>query len=120
MKLLKGHPNIVKLKNIMRPSNIDNFNEVNLVLEYCTQSLTNVISNARNSYPTSKSLPIGSIKIFIYQIVKGLMYMHSRGVIHRDLKPLNVLVHDDKVLKISDFGHSNVQVGQINKDYELT
>ena len=111
MKLLGDHPNIVKLKNIMRPQKLENFNEVNLVLEYCTQSLNTVISSAKTAAKNTNPLHIDTIKQFTYQIVKGLVYMHSRGVIHRDLKPLNVLVYEDKILKISDFGHSNVQIG---------
>jgi serine/threonine protein kinase len=42
------------------------------------------------------------------------------GVIHRDLKPLNILINDDYEIKISDFGQSNVYNEIINKDYQLT
>ena len=60
------------------------------------------------------------IKYLMYEIMKGVLYMHSKGVIHRDLKPLNILVTDDWDVKISDFGQSNVQTGRINQDYNLT
>ena len=53
-------------------------------------------------------------------MAKGLIFIHSKGIIHRDLKPLNVLVQKDQTLKISDFGHSNVQIGNINVDQNLT
>ena len=52
--------------------------------------------------------------------MKGLSYMHSKGVIHRDLKPLNILVNDNWDVKISDFSMSNVQIGKINEGYDLT
>ena len=104
----------MKLKTIMRPRNPKNFNEINLVLEYCEQNLSNVIRLNKTSLTT------GHIKLFTYQIVKGLLFMHSKGVIHRDLKPLNILVYKGKCLKISDFGHSNVKTDKINKDYNLT
>lgn len=41
---------------------------------------------------------------FIYQTLCGLKYIHSAGVIHRDLKPGNLLVNADCLLKICDFG----------------
>ena len=49
MKLLNDHPNVVKLKNIMRPKNVETFNDLNLVLEYCTQNLSNVIKNNKDT-----------------------------------------------------------------------
>lgn len=60
------------------------------------------------------------IRFMLYEIMKGVLYMHSKGIIHRDLKPLNILVSDKWDIKISDFGQSNVQTDQINKDYNLT
>lgn len=43
LRLLKGHNNIVEMKTIMRPTNPKSFNDLNIVTEYCTQNLTNVI-----------------------------------------------------------------------------
>jgi serine/threonine protein kinase len=43
LRILKGHKNIVKLKGIMRPKDAKNFKSLNLVSEYCTQNLMNVI-----------------------------------------------------------------------------
>ena len=60
------------------------------------------------------------IKYLTFEILKGLLFMHSKGIIHRDLKPLNILVNDNWDVKISDFGQSNVQTTDINKDYNLT
>ena len=60
------------------------------------------------------------IKYLTFEIMKGVLYIHSKGVIHRDLKPLNILVNENWDVKISDFGQSNVQCGKINENYNLT
>lgn len=44
------------------------------------------------------------IQYFIYQILRGLIFIHSANVIHRDLKPSNVLVNSNCDIKICDFG----------------
>ena len=52
------------------------------------------------------------VRFVIYQILKGLKYLHSAQVIHRDLKPSNILINSDcdsmvfliKLVKICDFG----------------
>lgn len=50
---------------------------------------------------------LATLQIF-QQIVRGLEYVHSKGVVHRDLKPTNIFVADDLVFKIGDFGLSFV------------
>ncbi|KAH7890751.1 kinase-like protein [Phlebopus sp. FC_14] len=46
------------------------------------------------------------VQYFLYQILRGMKYIHSASVIHRDLKPGNLLVNSDCELKICDFGLS--------------
>lgn len=98
----------------MRPEDPYKFNDLNLVTEYCTQNLMNVIRF------NSKVMTLDHIKFITYEILKGVHYMHSRGVIHRDLKPLNILVNENWDIKISDFGQSNVKTENLNRDYNLT
>lgn len=61
---------------------------------------------------------------FIYQILRGLMYIHSGGVIHRDLKTRNLLINSDCNIKICDFGLARLtaksQKAEVMTDYVAT
>merc|ERR1712228_956330 len=51
------------------------------------------------------------VQFFIYQILCALLYMHSANVVHRDLKPLNVLVNKNCDIKLCDFGSAGGRGG---------
>ena len=55
-------------------------------------------------YGRQKILKDAHNRFILYQLVKGLKFMHSAEVIHRDLKPSNLLLNSDCNLKICDFG----------------
>lgn len=59
-------------------------------------------------------------KFFIYQLLRGLKFIHSADVIHRDLKPRNLLVNANCDLKICDFGLSRAILESQKKSVELT
>lgn len=56
----------------------------------------------------------------MYQLFKGLAHMHAAGVIHRDIKPQNLLVNDKCELRICDFGLATVKSESINASYDMT
>ena len=51
-----------------------------------------------------KSLPLQKLNSISPEIARGMEYIHSQGVIHRELKPENVLFDQDFCVKIADFG----------------
>lgn len=57
-----------------------------------------------------KKLPLFQAHKYFVQLLNGLEYLHGRGVIHKDIKPGNLLLTLDHTLKISDFGVAEVCV----------
>lgn len=90
------HDNIIKLKDVYTPPQ-KNFSSVYIVTECMDMDLEKVIRS-------SASLTDEHQRWFTYQTLRGVNYLHSAGVVHRDLKPGNILVNKDCSLKICDFG----------------
>jgi len=55
-----------------------------------------------------KKFPEWQAHYYFMQLIDGLEYLHSRGIIHKDIKPANLLLTIDQVLKITDLGVSEV------------
>lgn len=69
----------------------------------------------RSLYPI---LTKEDIKLYIYQILKGLDFAHSKGIMHRDIKPGNVLInHRKRHVKIADWGLADFYIP--NKNYNV-
>ncbi|CAO3653292.1 unnamed protein product [Mucor fragilis] len=99
LKLLEhfnGHKNIIGLLN-MDIVDYSNFNELYLYQELMEADLHQII---RSGQPLTDE----HFQSFIYQACCGLKYIHSANVLHRDLKPCNLLVNTKCELKICDFG----------------
>ena len=56
-----------------------------------------------------KDIPPVLIKIFTWQLLRAMAHSHSKGIIHRDIKPQNILVDFDKTtIKICDWGSAKI------------
>lgn len=71
-----------------------------VLLEYCPSSISQMIKN--NAYSHAK------LVCSIYEIAEGMRYIHSKKVIHCDLKPANILISADGKIRNSDFGISKL------------
>ena len=90
-KALK-HPNVVALYDVVRCEK-----KIALVFEFVDQSLCDVLSKHR----ASGGLPTVLIKSYTMQMFAGIAFCHSQRVIHRDIKPRNILVDRTGTLKLS-------------------
>ena len=56
------------------------------------------------SLPSNKLLEPALVKSYLHQITQGILYCHARRTMHRDLKPQNLLIDKQGVIKLADFG----------------
>ncbi|KAJ2554924.1 hypothetical protein EV175_002423, partial [Coemansia sp. RSA 1933] len=89
------HRNIVNMKEIAAGHSIDS---IFMVMEYCDFDLATLLDNTKTPFTESE------VKGLLHQLLRGLEYCHNNYVIHRDLKPPNVLLTRSGELKIADFG----------------
>lgn len=54
----------------------------------------------------SGGLDYSNVRLFMFQLFRGLAYIHKRRVLHRDVKPQNLLISEIGELKLADFGKS--------------
>ncbi|KRX08882.1 Protein kinase-like domain [Pseudocohnilembus persalinus] len=102
IKLLKqlDHQNILKLREIIvtKPSERNRFRgSTFMVLDYMNHDFSGL-------FKTKYSFPYPQIKNIMLQILQGVNYLHQQQICHRDLKIANILLNNDGVVKIGDFG----------------
>ncbi len=96
-----SHPNIVAVYDVSRSSE----------LEYIVMELIDGITLKQYMQKKGNKLNWREALHFITQITKALGHAHSRGIIHRDIKPHNVMVLRDGSVKVADFGIARVASG---------
>ena len=94
MKELK-HENIVSLHDVIHTEN-----KLMLVFEYMDKDLKKYM----DSRGDRGQLDYITIKSFMYQLLQGIAFCHENRVLHRDLKPQNLLINNKGQLKLADFG----------------
>uniref|UniRef100_H3BYM4 cyclin-dependent kinase n=1 Tax=Tetraodon nigroviridis TaxID=99883 RepID=H3BYM4_TETNG len=94
VSLLKDlkHANIVTLHDIIHTDKC-----LTLVFEYLEKDLKQYMDDCGNI------MSVHNVKIFLFQLLRGLAYCHRRKVLHRDLKPQNLLINEKGELKLADF-----------------
>uniref|UniRef100_A0A7S3ACT9 Mitogen-activated protein kinase n=2 Tax=Haptolina ericina TaxID=156174 RepID=A0A7S3ACT9_9EUKA len=100
LQQMDEHENIVKLQNVLKA---DNDRDIYLIFEYMETDLhavirANILEEIHKQY-------------IMYQSYKALMYMHSADLVHRDMKPSNLLLNSECLMKVADFGLARSLVG---------
>ncbi|MBU3158526.1 Stk1 family PASTA domain-containing Ser/Thr kinase [Clostridium frigoris] len=92
-----SHPNIVNVYDVCEDNDV-NF----IVMEYVDGKTLKQIIKKNGRFTSKKTLDI------VFQISKALSCVHESGVIHRDIKPDNIMITKDKMVKVMDFGIAKV------------
>uniref|UniRef100_A0A8C6EQQ0 Protein kinase domain-containing protein n=1 Tax=Marmota marmota marmota TaxID=9994 RepID=A0A8C6EQQ0_MARMA len=88
---------VIGLLDVFTPDEtLDDFTDFYLVMPFMGTDLGKLMKH--------ETLSEDRVQFLVYQMLKGLRYIHAAGVIHRDLKPGNLAVNEDCELKILDFG----------------
>lgn len=92
-----SHPNIINLVEIILEDKC-----IFMVFEYAEHDLLQIIHH--HTQPTRYPIPAPTIKSILFQLLNGLLYLHSNWVLHRDLKPANIMVTSKGEVRIGDLG----------------
>ncbi|GFW84111.1 cyclin-dependent kinase-like 1 [Trichonephila clavipes] len=100
LKQLK-HPNLVNLIEVFRRKR-----KLHLVFEYCEHTVLDILEK----HP--KGVPDNLTKRIIWQTLQAVNFCHEHNCIHRDVKPENILITKDGVVKLCDFGFARTLMAQ--------
>ena len=96
------HPNVISFKDVFKDTKLDYFY---IVMEYANDGdLSKKIKTQKNKIIGDKYFSEEKIMQYFYQICRGLQYIHSKNIIHRDIKSQNIFLMKNGKIKIGDFG----------------
>ena len=96
-----NHNNLVSLIEVLDDPNEDS---LYMVLEMCKKGVIMKVGVNEKADPYDNE----SCRCWFRDLILGIEYLHAQGVVHRDIKPDNLLLTDDDILKIVDFGVSEM------------
>lgn len=110
LNLMRNHPNIVHLREIVMYDENQKDKEITLadkkfetgdvfmVFEFVDYDLSGLLKSS------GANLSDQHCKCYLQQLLRGVLYLHENGVLHRDIKSANLLVTKNNILKIADWG----------------
>ncbi|KAM6543483.1 hypothetical protein CsatB_007930 [Cannabis sativa] len=102
LRMLSRDPHIVRLMDVKQGLNKEGKTVLYLVFEYMETDLKKFIRSFRQ---TTEKVPLDTVKTLMFQLCKGVAFCHGHGILHRDLKPHNLLMdRKTMMLKIADLG----------------
>ncbi|WOL15618.1 putative serine/threonine-protein kinase [Canna indica] len=93
------HPNVVKLEALVTSKFSSS---LYLVFEYMEHDLAGLVATPGIKFTEPQ------VKCYMQQLLSGLDHCHSRGILHRDIKGANLLIDNNGILKIADFGLATI------------
>src|SRR5487761_2061919 len=97
-----SHPNIVTIYDVGKSGDV-----AYIAMEFLQgKELRDILNEV-------KSLPVGQILDFVSQVASGIAYAHENGIVHRDVKPSNIMVGSDGHVKITDFGIARMESASV-------
>ena len=101
------HKNIIKVYDVIKQTN-----KIYIVTEYCHDGdMSTILFN-----PLKEDIA----KYYFYQIASGIRYMKDNNIIHRDIKPKNIMLSDNRLtLKLADFGFAKIQESKMVKSTSI-
>jgi len=105
-----NHPNLVELIEVLDDPTEDS---LYMVMEMCRKGVVMRIDLDLQSHVDP--YPDETCRLYFRDLILGIEYLHAQGIVHRDIKPDNCLINNDDVLKVVDFGVSEM----FEKDSEM-